>query len=78
MRIDDLRIGLKRKYRLVHVPNRHKATAWADETQRFQGEGSPPEEAGHRAALKVFPYEYRPGGADETPRVRELLGGPDT
>ena len=75
MRIDDLRIGLKRKYRLVHVPNRHKATAWADAARRFQAEGSPPEEAGHRAALQVFPYEYRLKRPEDTPRVENLLGG---
>jgi hypothetical protein len=73
MRLDELRIALKRKYRLVHVPSRHKATAWADAVREFGADGSPPEEAGHRAALKLFPYEYRPSGTEGPPRVRELL-----
>lgn len=73
MGLDELRIGLKRKYRLVHVPSRHKAEAWLEAVRSFAAEDSPEEEAGHRGALRVFPYEYRPPAIEDSPRVRDLL-----
>jgi len=77
VRMDELRIALKRKYRLVHVPSRHKSEAWARAAQSFRADGSPGEEAGHRAALQVFPYEYRPPASEPTPRVEDVLEGVD-
>lgn len=56
---DRLRVFLKRKYALVHVPSRHKAGRWVDEARLLAADGLPAEAAGLQAARKVFPYECK-------------------
>ncbi len=56
---DRLRMFLKRKYGLVHVPSRHKAGAWLDAARQLSSDGLPAEAAGLQAARRVFPYECK-------------------
>lgn len=57
---DSIRLMLKRKYGLVHVPNRHRADQWRAEVQRRVAGGEPAEEAGATVARRLFRYEYKP------------------
>ena len=63
---------LKRKYGLVHVPNRHRLERWLRRYQELRGEGEPPETAGLRAAREVFPYEARELNGADLPRAEEV------
>ena len=58
---------LKRKYGLVHVPNRHRLERWLRRYEELRDEGEPPETAGIRAAREVFPYEARERNAPDLP-----------
>jgi len=58
---------LKRKYGLVHVPNKHRQERWLQRYRALREEGEPPETAGLRAAKEVFPYEARERNAPELP-----------
>ena len=57
---ESTRLLLKRKYGLVHVPNRHRALAWYSEVKRRIAAGEPPEAAGAAVAERLFRYEYKP------------------
>jgi hypothetical protein len=51
----DIRISLRIKYKIGHVPDDHEAERWAERTQELIEEGLHPEEAGRQAASEVFP-----------------------
>lgn len=70
---DRLKLILKRKYSLVHVPNRHKVARWIDETRQAIAAGDPAERAGTRAAKSVFPYEMKEQKIHSETPVREIL-----
>lgn len=63
---------LKKKYGLVHVPNRHRLERWLLRYQELQDDGEPPETAGLRAAREVFPYETRERNGPELPTATEV------
>ena len=56
---DRLRLLLRDKYGLVHVPNRHKLSQWVALTKNGMGEGLSDETAGLAAARELFPYELK-------------------
>lgn len=70
---DSLKLLIKRKYSLVHVPNRHKVEQWIEETRRHHAAGDSPERAGIRAARSVFPYETKEHGVYAETPVAEIL-----
>ena len=74
--MQQIRVLLKEKYQLVHVPAEQKVKQWHDLVMRLIAEGQPEEQAGMIAAKKVFPYEYRDyqgyGGA-EVDKILSLL-----
>lgn len=70
---DSLKLILKRKYSLVHVPNRHKVERWIEETRRHHAAGDSPEHAGIRAARSVFPYEMKEHAVYSETSVGEIL-----
>lgn len=77
---DTLKLILKRKYALVHVPSRHKVERWIDETKLYHRSGDSPEHAGLRAARSVFPYEVKEHNLHrETPvsEILEIIEAPD-
>ena len=57
--MQQMRILLKEKYSLVHVPTEHKVRRWHDQVRQLIAEGQAKEQAGMMAAKSVFPYEYR-------------------
>ncbi len=77
---DQLRLLLREKYGLVHVPHFHKAGEWAEQTAAAIRNGVTPEEAGLTAARELFPYEIKEYNAHLGAAVSELVklaGGPD-
>lgn len=75
--LDSAKLLLKSKYRLVHVPNRHKVERWATDTRAAIHDGLSAEHAGMQAARAAFSYEYR--GADVSggvpvERILETIG----
>lgn len=70
---DALKLILKRKYSLVHVPNRHKVERWIEETRALVAKGESAEQAGTRAAKLVFPYEMKERAIYSEQPVREIL-----
>jgi len=71
--MDRMRLLLKKKYALVHVPSRHKAEAWLSLTRALQAAGSTPEQAGLRAAHQVFPYECKEYALYSGPTLEEIV-----
>lgn len=65
-------MDLKRKYGLVHVPNRHRLERWLSRFTELRREGEPPETAGLRAAREVFPYEAKERNAPELPTAEAV------
>ncbi|MFP4301317.1 MAG: hypothetical protein ACOC47_03945 [Alkalispirochaetaceae bacterium] len=66
------RMELKRKYGLVHVPNRHRLERWLRRYEELRDEGEPPETAGLRAAREVFPYETQERNSPELPTAEAV------
>ncbi len=76
---DAVRLLLKRKYGLVHVPNRHRADQWRTEVRRRIAAGEPAEEAGAAVAQRLFRYEYKPlARYAEGLSVRDILNASDS
>ena len=57
---EETRLLLKRKYGLVHVPNRHRTQQWCREVGKRIDSGEPAEAAGAAVAERLFRYEYKP------------------
>ena len=70
---DQLRLLLREKYGLVHVPHFHKAGEWAGQTAAAIRDGVTPEEAGLTAARELFPYEMKEHNAHLGAAVSELV-----
>lgn len=70
---DRLKLLLREKYSLVHVPNRHKVRRWVALTRSHMRTGQPAEQAGLLAARMTFPYEARDYALYSTTPVDELL-----
>jgi hypothetical protein len=70
---DSLKLLIKRKYSLVHVPNRHKVERWVEETRCHHAAGDSPERAGIRAARSIFPYEMKEHSVYAETPVAEIL-----
>jgi hypothetical protein len=70
---DQLRLTLKKKYSLVHVPNRHKVARWIEETESLHSAGNSLEQAGLIAARRIFPYEVKEHGLHMEAPVGEIL-----
>ncbi len=73
MSIENLKLKLKQKYSLVHVPAERKVKQWLDKVRSHVADGQPAEQAGLRAAKEVFPYEYKEHRVYEEVSVQELL-----
>ena len=70
---DKLRLLLREKYGLVHVPNRHRMAEWVRRTRAGCKAGLPPEDAGVAAARALFPYEFRNHAVHTAAPAMELL-----
>ncbi len=70
---DKVKLLLKQKYGLVHVPNHHKVKDWFAAQKREQADGASAEDAGIAAARAVFPYEYKEHAVYEGPRIEDIL-----
>lgn len=68
-----LKLLLKEKYGLVHVPYDRKVTRWIELTRSHMKTGQSAENAGLLAARLTFPYELRENRAYSGPSVAELL-----
>ena len=66
---------LKQKYGLAHVPSAVKSRKWVEETERLIREGSPDEQAGMEAAMRIFGYEYKESSVYEGQGVDALIAG---
>jgi hypothetical protein len=73
--IENVKLKLKQKYSLVHVPAERKVEQWLKKVRSYIGDGQPAEQAGLRAAKEVFPYEYKEHRVYEEVTVQELLNG---
>ena len=71
--MQQVRLLLKEKYSLVHVPAERKVKEWGDLAKQLISEGQMKEQAGIIAAKKVFPYEYREYGVYDGAGVDEIL-----
>ena len=71
--IDRIRLLLREKYSLVHVPHYHKAVEWAKRTEAAVRRGVTPEEAGLTAARELLPYEVKEHNVQLGVAVSELL-----
>jgi hypothetical protein len=71
--IERVRLLLKSKYGLVHVPSVHKTRSWIDETRSRISSGEPPEQAGTAAAQQLFPYEFKPHNIHASASVEAIL-----
>lgn len=72
--MQQIRLLLKEKYSLVHVPSEHKVRKWHDLVKRLIAEGQTREQAGMIAARKVFPYEYREYRVYDGADIDAILG----
>ncbi|TVQ99640.1 MAG: hypothetical protein EA403_12620 [Spirochaetaceae bacterium] len=70
---ESMRLLLKKKYGLVHVPNQHKCAAWVDDVQQRIRSGEPAEAAGAAAARALFPYEYKPRAQYGGPSIDQII-----
>lgn len=73
MSIENVKLKLKQKYSLVHVPAERKVEQWFEKARSYIAEGQPAEQAGLRAAKEVFPYEYKEHRVYEEVTVKELF-----
>jgi len=71
--MQQIRLLLKEKYSLVHVPAERKVTQWHDMVNQLIAEGQAKEQAGMIAAKKVFPYEYREYRVYSGPKIDDIL-----
>ena len=71
--IDRIRLLLREKYGLVHVPHYHKAVEWAKRTEAAVRRGVTPEEAGLTAARELLPYEAKEHNVQLGAAVSKLL-----
>ena len=71
--IDKVRLLIKSKYGLVHVPNVHKTRRWIERTRARISFGEPPEQAGSSVAEEIFPYEFKPHRIYTKTGVEEIL-----
>lgn len=71
--IERVRLLLKSKYGLVHVPSVHKTRRWIEEARAKLAAGQPPEQAGIAAAQSVFPYEFKPYNVHAGATVEEII-----
>lgn len=71
--IERVRLLLKAKYGLVHVPSVHKTRRWIEEARGHIDAGEPPEQAGIAAARSVFPYEYKPHNIHAAAAVEDII-----
>ena len=71
--MQQIRLLLKEKYSLVHVPAERKVGQWHDLVKQLIAEGQTKEQAGMIAAKSVFPYEYREYRVYEGAGVDEIL-----
>ena len=71
--IERVRLLLKSKYGLVHVPSVHKTRRWLGEARAKIAAGEPPEQAGIAAARSVFPYEFKPHNIHSGAAVEEII-----
>jgi len=71
--MQQVRLLLKEKYSLVHVPAERKVREWRDLVKQLISEGQMSEQAGIMAAKKVFPYEYREYRIFDGVSVNEIL-----
>ena len=71
--MQQIRLLLKEKYSLVHVPAERKVNQWHELVTRLIAEGQAREQAGMMAAKSVFPYEYREYRVYEGADVDEIL-----
>ncbi len=70
---ESMRLLLKKKYGLVHVPNHHKCAAWVHEVQQRIRSGEPAEAAGAAVARELFPYEYKPRAQYGGPTIEQII-----
>ena len=70
---DRVKLLLKQKYGLVHVPTHHKVRDWFAAQKRERATGVSPEDAGLAAARRVFPYEFKEAAVHEGPPVEQIL-----
>ncbi|MFP4067497.1 MAG: hypothetical protein ACLFM5_01875 [Spirochaetaceae bacterium] len=70
---DRVRLLIKSKYGLVHVPSAHKVQRWLEETRGRMAAGEPPEQAGRSGAECVFPYEFKPYNIHGAAPVKDIL-----
>jgi hypothetical protein len=68
-----IRMLLKEKYSLVHLPSGHKIDEWHRCVLKLLTEGQTKERAGMIAAKKVFPYEYREYRVYDGPEIESIL-----
>ncbi|MFO8063964.1 MAG: hypothetical protein ACQETQ_13295 [Spirochaetota bacterium] len=71
--IEKVRLLLKSKYGLVHVPNVHKTRRWIEATRARIAAGEPSEQAGGSAAEEIFPYEFKPHRVPGETEVEDIL-----
>ena len=71
--IERVRLLLKSKYGLVHVPSVHKTRRWIEEARSMLAAGQPSEQAGIAAARSVFPYEFKPYNVHTGATVEEII-----
>ena len=71
--MQQVRLLLKEKYSLVHVPAERKVEAWRALVRQLIADGQMKEQAGMIAAKKVFPYEYREYRVYDGADVDEIL-----
>ncbi|MFP4375214.1 MAG: hypothetical protein ACLFPO_12855 [Spirochaetaceae bacterium] len=71
--IERVRLLLKSKYGLVHVPSVHKTHRWLEVTRANIAAGQPPEQGGMAAAQRVFPYEFKPYNIHAGATVEQII-----
>ncbi len=70
---DRVKLLLKQKYGLVHVPSHHKVKDWHDAQKRERSGGVSDEDAGLAAARAVFPYECKAHAIYDGPSIQAIL-----
>ena len=73
MSMERIKLLLKQKYSLVHVPPERKVLKWRESVEQLLKDGQTMEQAGMTAAKKVFPYEYREYRVHEGKKVDAIL-----
>ena len=75
---ESMRLLLKKKYGLVHVPHHSKCAQWIQDVQQRIRRGEPPEAAGAAAARALFPYEHKPRAQYGGPTVGRIIAVGDS